>query len=398
MEKDIATEEWLKAQKASTRGTYKWSWKHFLSFAGLTGDAILADRRNDQVFAWEKRVLAAKTWAQERGLSDNTAYSITTSARSFFTHHRLPLKLLRAEKVRLTEVEPKYEDYQFSIEDFERMGNFADLTEKYVYIAGKSFGLRASDFLRLTRGDLEPYIDREPPISIGEITTKKEKVPANPFIDCDAQVIIKLMLETMTQAGRTDPNDKMLTYKDEIQLSQVVQRIVEKAKINLGNKRVRFHCLRKFLCDHLAAHMAESKWKQIVGKKAKERVYITELRECYARAMRETTFSKSIGSGDMQKIAKREVLLGVLKGIGISESEVADLFKGRFASRGRMLTIEDEIEVIEEAIEEKRKEKLECADGEHCQRVVGEEDLAKLLSEGWHASLVLPSGKVVVTR
>jgi hypothetical protein len=43
-------------------------------------------------------------------------------------------------------------------------------------------------------------------------------------------------------------------------------------------------------------------------------------------------------------------------------------------------------------------EEADCPDGEHCQRVIGEEELAKLLSEGWRASLVLPSGKVVVTR
>lgn len=39
-----------------------------------------------------------------------------------------------------------------------------------------------------------------------------------------------------------------------------------------------------------------------------------------------------------------------------------------------------------------------CKDGEHCQRVIGEEELANLLSQGWHASIVLPSGKIVVER
>jgi hypothetical protein len=39
-----------------------------------------------------------------------------------------------------------------------------------------------------------------------------------------------------------------------------------------------------------------------------------------------------------------------------------------------------------------------CEDAAHCQRVVGEAELASLLSEGWHATLVLPSGKVIVSR
>lgn len=42
------------------------------------------------------------------------------------------------------------------------MSDMADLKEKYVVVFGKSFGLTAGDSFRLTIGDLEPYIDREP--------------------------------------------------------------------------------------------------------------------------------------------------------------------------------------------------------------------------------------------
>jgi len=40
----------------------------------------------------------------------------------------------------------------------------------------------------------------------------------------------------------------------------------------------------------------------------------------------------------------------------------------------------------------------ECKDGEHCQRVASEAELPELLAAGWHASIVLPSGKIVVER
>jgi len=39
-----------------------------------------------------------------------------------------------------------------------------------------------------------------------------------------------------------------------------------------------------------------------------------------------------------------------------------------------------------------------CDDGEHCQKVASEGELPKLLTEGWRASVVLPSGKIVVER
>jgi len=57
------------------------------------------------------------------------------------------------------------------------------------------------------------------------------------------------------------------------------------------------------------------------------------------------------------------------------------------------------VEALEE-LTKKRKTATDggCSDGEHCQRLASEDELPKLLAEGWHASLVLPSGKVVVER
>jgi hypothetical protein len=37
-----------------------------------------------------------------------------------------------------------------------------------------------------------------------------------------------------------------------------------------------------------------------------------------------------------------------------------------------------------------------CTNGEHCQRIVSEQELPELLAEGGHVAAVLPSGKVVV--
>jgi len=52
----------------------------------------------------------------------------------------------------------------------------------------------------------------------------------------------------------------------------------------------------------------------------------------------------------------------------------------------------------EEGEEEEGQEPEKCEDGEHCQRAASEAELPELLAQGWHASIVLPSGKIVVTR
>ena len=72
-----------------------------------------------------------------------------------------------------------------------------NLKERYVLLVGKSVGLRASDFLGFTYGNLRSLkLDGEAPIALGEIATKKERIKAFPFLDSDAIPIVKAMLES----------------------------------------------------------------------------------------------------------------------------------------------------------------------------------------------------------
>ena len=321
-------------------------------------------------------VIGFKKWVQtEKELSENTAKTAAAGVRGFFAFHRAPLQFRRQESQQLTQAKRKTEDYRFSREDLKRMADVSDLDEKYVLIAGKSFGLRAGDFLKLTRGDLEPYVNREPPICIGPINTEKESVKAYPFIDSDALPIIKIVLEKMSREQRINPEERIIIFEREITLSRILKRLANEAGIKHGNKVVRFHCLRKFLIDRLASHMSESKWKQIVGKKVSESAYVSpdSLRDDYTRAMAETTFQTTL-EGDVAKIAKLEALKAVATTMGIGESEWKTLF--RESSGGRKpLRIEDQIKFLEERIQ-KIQRKSDCADGTNC----GEESANERLS------------------
>lgn len=389
---DESTKDWLNSQKKSTLRTYKTYWRYFVEFAGLTGDQILERRKADKEHTWEKKVIEFKQWLIDKGQSENSATTATSIIRGFFSFHRLELEFRRSEKMRLKEAKRKYEDYRFSLEDFQKMYNVADLEERYVVTAGKSFGLRAGDFLALTRGDVEPYIDREVPISIGEYATQKEAIPAYPFVDSDAQPVIKLMIEKMDREGRTKAEDRILKFRNKIQLTRVLKRLIEKAGITTGTKRVRFHCLRKFLIDHISSFMSESKWKQIVGKKISEGAYVSPdtLRDDYTRAMAETCFSKRIGERDIQQMAKKEALLAIAKTMGITDRQLRRIFIMRRAKH-----IKDEIEAIEEAIKQRRSGQTNEAD---CQKIVEEQDLEPYLENGWQVQAVLPSGRVVIER
>jgi hypothetical protein len=165
------------------------------------------------------------------------------------------------------------------------MSEQGDLTEKYILLAGASFGLRAIDFMAITFGDYRAcHLEEDAPVSLGTRNTIKENVRANPFLSSDAVTVVKAILEKYPNAKDTD---RVLDFSDEQVLTLSLKRMFNNAHLVAGPRIVRFHALRAYLIDRLSAICSESQWKQIVGKKISEGAYIStdQLREIYARAM-----------------------------------------------------------------------------------------------------------------
>jgi hypothetical protein len=202
----------------------------------------------------------------------------------------MPLIFRKHESRKLTEKNRVTSDFLFDREDLAKMALCGNLKERYILIVGKSVGLRASDFLKFTYGQFRSLkLESDAPITIGEIGTLKESVKAYPFLDSDAIPIVKQMLESNKDAK---DNDKILNDSED-NLSVVLQTLGKKAGFEVDEhgmvdgKRIRFHCLRKFLIDHLSAFASESQWKQIVGKTISEAAYVStdQLRNVFSRAM-----------------------------------------------------------------------------------------------------------------
>jgi integrase len=210
---DKAVNDWLNSQKRRTHSTYATAWRDFSQFTGgVSGDAILAEKRVDTEHKMEQKILDFKTWLlNTRKFAPHTARAESMAIRAFFAYHYQQLHFRPAQKKRLGESSRKTEDYRFSRDDLKKMFDVADLYERYILTVGKSFGMRAEDFFALRRGDLEPYIEGEPPISIGKLNTRKESVAAYPFIDSEAKPIIKAMLDSME--GKR-PEDRMLPFTE----------------------------------------------------------------------------------------------------------------------------------------------------------------------------------------
>ena len=325
---DVATIQWLKSQKRRTMFTYAGFWKYFLKFMDKTGTEILKERQRQLLSRkeserrfYERKLLEFREWLKENtDLSLNGIRTCLAVVRAFFNYYYCDLKFRAEARRRLNERGRKTVDYWLTLEDIQKMAEVADIAEKYVLIVGKSLGLRASDFLRLKIGLFTSVdLDQEPPIYLGEFTTKKEKIRAHLFLDSDAVQVVKAYLSYLkAKHGELNPEKPMLEMTVD-NLSLILRRLAKKAGINLGNKQLRFHCLRKFLYDALTTVCSESHAKQIIGKAIPEQAYVSPryLAKIYKRVQPLTCYTKQVNRNHRiaeltQKIEDLERLLKLM--------------------------------------------------------------------------------------
>lgn len=295
---DKISETWLNTLTESTRKVYVFYWKKFLTFTNKTGKQLLEEKKAEgngkmkgKLFEFKQYLLTTKNAKTGKVLSENSAKTGINVVRGFFRHYETPLMLSNNERKRLKRAKRKTRDFQFTKGSLSKMAMVSNLTEKYILIVGKSLGLRASDFIRLTYGDFRAIdLNDIAPIPLGEFDTIKEGIMAYPYLDSDSIPIIKQLLDSNTDK---QDNERVLPYR-KTELTVILQRIGKRAKVSNGNLHVRFHGLRKFLIDRLSAYCSESQWKQIVGKTISESAYVstTQLRKIYTRAMNDITISQ----------------------------------------------------------------------------------------------------------
>ena len=298
----VLEKNWLDSLGLSSRRIYERNWEYFKEFTGLDADQILDSKKTDGNRMWKAKLMQFKQWMQDnKGLSQNSAKTATGVVRGFFAFCETPIFMTKAERQRIDKAGRSTKDYKFTRKDMAKMALVSSLDEKYILLFGKSVGFRANDFVKFTYGDFRSLdLESDVPIYMGEFNTQKKAIPANPFIDVDSLPVIKAILEANT---RKKDSDRIITIRGG-ELSVILQRIADRAKINYGNARVRFHCLRKWLVTRLSATMSESQWKQIVGKSISEDAYVSTdlLRTAYSNALKDLTVLTNNGNGHSAKV------------------------------------------------------------------------------------------------
>jgi len=314
---------WLSSHKGSSRKVYERAWNFWQRYLGDKNEEWI--KANKDTEDWATHLIQYRRWLQtqrskkhpERFLSDNSAKALTMAIRSYFKHIGIAVDLTKGQKEEIRQVSYKPEiDYPFKLRTKELLLQAVDNPiEEYIVSAGISFGLRINDFLKLTRGILEPLVneDAEPPIALPPIPTQKRGVTAYPYIDKDALPAIRKLLKEMDKAGRTDPDEPMLLISTH-KVNDLLQDLFNRAGIKTGTYQIRYHVLRKFLADQLAGICSSDKWKNFIGKSATSPYVSSEGKEIYKRVMSFTCINETrVGQKGIMISKEEHQLLMVLK-------------------------------------------------------------------------------------
>jgi site-specific recombinase XerD len=326
---------WIESYGQGTAKTYSGSIKPFFEFLNetmpldipWTADRIYEDRKitqkmddDAQKYKWEDLTVKYSNWLRTRkcrmppykGLpfSDNAVTAYCIVVRSLFSFMRVPLILNRPQKRALVKTgNIRNIPYHLTLNDIVAMKKQANTKERYILMVGKSIGLRVNDFLGLKQGQFEANLqDKEAPFSLGVIVTQKRRQPAYPFLDYEAYDAYLNWKQELQASNRWDgkdsymlTNSRLLRHMTAQEANSILRKLAFKAGIRLGNLRLSFHCLRRFLCDQLSRVADANKWKQIVGKEIPESAYISSdcVREVYAKVMQFTCEEKMVPVGQV---------------------------------------------------------------------------------------------------
>jgi hypothetical protein len=177
------------------------------------------------------------------------------------------------------------------------MFQVANLKERVVLSLAVDTGLRISDFLSIKKADLA-LLDMKPPIAF-TLLTQKEKIPAHCFLSKETVDQIKTYLPTLKKKNNLylfASNGK--SHISDEAISKMLNRLVEKAQIDLNGKSLTFHCFRKmFLSASIDSGIGLTSGKKLCGKAIarSDDTYLTtvKLREKFVQLKKFLTIKQS---------------------------------------------------------------------------------------------------------
>ncbi len=261
-----------------TKRGYKKGIREFCKWFGKTTEEILQIRKDDLTQIAGENIIDYKNRASrfEKEIENfhshlltkyaiNTARNYTIGIRQLFRFYQMPVKFRTGSKISKTVKTTR--NFPLTIEHIRKMYDVADLRERVILSVATDLGLRIGDFISIKKKHLPITADEEPPISF-EIMTDKEDVIAHGFLSKETIDLLKVYIPTLEKKDNPHlfPSNGKSHISDEW-VNRLLQRLAEKAQINLNDKKLTFHCFRKmFLSASIDSGIGFTAGKKLCGK------------------------------------------------------------------------------------------------------------------------------------
>jgi integrase len=301
---ELSVQEFLDSvSNPNTKKEYRHGIKKFCEWYGKSADEILELRKDDltqkaeenlieyrnRAARFEKEIEKFHSYLLDQKFAINSARNLTLGIRQLFRFYEMPIRIRAGSKVAKTVKTTK--NFPLTIEHVRDMFKVADLRERVILSMATDLGLRIGDFIALKKSYLPP-LDQEPPIPF-EVMTDKEDVVAHSFLSQESVELLKAYLPTLEKKNSNAhlfPSNSDSHISDEW-MNRLLQRLADKAQIDLNGKDFTFHCFRKmFLSAAIDSGIGMTAGKKLCGKAIAESddTYLTtvHLREKFIQLKR----------------------------------------------------------------------------------------------------------------
>lgn len=275
---ELSVKEYLDSvANPNTKKSYRIGIKKFCEWFGKSPREVLEIRKDDltqrdgedlieyrnRAARFEKEIEKFHSYLLQQGYKTNTARNFTLGIRQLFRFYQMPIRIRAGSKVSKTVKTSR--SFPLRIEHIRKMFEVADLRERVILSMATDLGLRISDFIKIKKEDF-PLLDQEPPTMFDAMTTKEEIV-AHGFLSNETTELLKLYLPTLKKDNLyLFPSNSNRHISDEW-LNRLLQKLADKAQIELNGKSLTFHCFRKmFLSTAIDSGIGLTAGKKLCGK------------------------------------------------------------------------------------------------------------------------------------
>jgi len=395
----------LLSRSDKTKKTYLQGLKYFMKAFEIDDlDRFVQEIKSGKISADE----VYKEWIitlNSSGFAPKSINAWRSALRKLFEANDIEIKKRIAMKVYTIN-----ESVLPSKEELRKVLEVCDLRARTIILILASSGLRPSELIELRLKDID--LDKDPAVIRVRGLTAKERKPRITFMSDEAKTSLKLYLEKRKQMGHelnpdspviaTDGGNKMSYGNLYLILSNAFKLISKKE----GKRYVLHpHVLRKwFKTQLIASGIPGPIADRLCGHSrylANEYELYTEniLREWYLKAMPNLRIlSRPIDEERVRKEVTLETIRKFAKTIGIDPSRVKIEREREF---GRELTLDEEIEALQEEIQKFRNRISSTTPNgskKYEARIITEEEIVKFIEDGWEIVKELSNGKIVVRR